>query len=425
MSVPTPLTLTRGGGRMKARDQRVVGIDVSKKTLVVSSYEGGKARPQCTVTQDEAGLSGLVKALKRDGVRLVAVESTGGYELALCKALHAAKVPVARLQPEQVKAFARSQGRRAKTDGIDCETIAAFASVSEVKPWEPPSAAIEAAVAIARHRDALVKERTREKNRHKTEPVPMVRESIEDHIAYLNKRARALEKELTKHVLSEADNATRFELLKSFPGVGALTASRLVAELPELGLIGFRKLSALAGLAPMNRDSGDVEGRRRCAPGRRQVRTALFQAAHTAVQYNPVIRAFFARLMARGKERKVALVACAHKLLRILDAMVRHNEPWDASRHPAALAEIADADREAIANDLADLEADETADEPAEHPRRPSPKAVASPNKTARRSTKNPIKTAAKPPAPTGGSPTPHPRTKPTDSTGRENPKHR
>ena len=176
------------------------------------------------------------------------------------------------------------------------------------------------------------------------------------------------------------------------PDVGALTAARRVAELPELGAIGISKLSSLAGLAPMNKDSGEREGKRKCAPGRRQIRTALFQAAHSGVLYNPVISAHYVHLISKGKERKVALIACAHKLLRILDARVRHDEPWDASRHPAGLAAMAEEERAAIKNGLADLEAgpEELA---SEQPCKPATKP-----KTAAKGTRRTTKRAASKP---------------------------
>jgi transposase len=349
--------------QLKARDLGVVGIDVSKATLVVSSYgSGAGARAGQTVKQDPAARSELVQALARDGVTLVAMESTGGYERRLLQELYDAKIVVALVAPEQVKAFARSQGRRAKTDAIDCEMIAGFASVTELKPWQPPSAAMEAATALGRRRDALIKDRTREKNRLDTAMVESARDSMQRHIDYLNREARGLEKQMLAEIKSELGNQARFELLKSVPGIGNLTAARLVAELPEIGVIGHRKLSSLTGVAPMNKDSGEVEGKRKCAPGRRRVRTALFQAAHSAVLFNPVIRAFYARLMVKGKERKVALIACAHKLLIILDAMIRHGEHWDASRHPACLVALSGTEEADIQADLAELEVEPAAD---------------------------------------------------------------
>jgi len=376
----------------KARDPRVVGVDVSKKTLMVSSYGvGKKARAQRSVVADEAGVAALAAELARDKVRVVAMEATGGYERRLLKALDAAKVPAVLLQPERVKNFARSQGTRAKTDSLDCECIANYASVTDVPLWVAPSAALEAAMALGRHRDALIRDRTREKNRLQTATVVAVREPITTHIAFLTKQARAVEKQLLAHIMSEPQSVARFELLKSVPGVGALTAARLVAELPEIGEIGISKLSSLAGLAPMNKDSGEHEIKRKYAPGRRQVRTALFQAAHSGVLFNPVIRAHYVRLISKGKERKVVLIACAHKLLRILDAMVRHDERWDASRHPAGLAAMAVAESEAIEEALAELEVGPTEFE-SEQASNPATK----PTITRRTSTKTASKPAAK-----------------------------
>lgn len=342
---------------MKARNPKVVGIDVSSKTLMVSAYGAGRrSRAQRSVALCEEGLADLVKALARDKVELVAMEATGGYERRLLKALSGAKIPSALIQPVRVKDFARSQGRRAKTDPLDCETIANYASVTPLPLWEAPSPALEAAIALGRHRDALIRDRTREKNRLKTATVVFVRESIKGHIASLTKQAKAVEKQLMVQIMEEPQNVARVELLKSVPGVGALTAARLVAELPELGALRISEISSLAGLAPMNQDSGAHEGKRRCAPGRRQIRTAMFQAAHSGVLFNPVIRAHYVRLRSKGKERKVALIACAHKLLRILDAMVRRDERWDAARHPAGLAAMTEAEQTAIESDLAELE---------------------------------------------------------------------
>jgi transposase len=326
---------------MKARDPKVVGIDVSKTALMVSSYgEGKTARARQEVVQTERALAPLIRALVRDGVSLVAVESTGGYELPVLKALHEAKIAVAQLPPEQVKAFARSQRKRAKTDAIDCEIIADYAAVTEVELWTPKRPKLDAALAMLRHRDTLVHERSREKNRLEHVTAPMVSESIRRHMRELTRSAKAMEKAAVAHIKAEPEAFARFELLCTMPGVGNLTAARLVVELPELGRIDKRQAASLAGLAPMNKDSGAVEGKRRCAPGRSRVRTALFQAAHSAVLFNPMMRAYYARLRAAGKDRKVALIACAHKLLVILSAMIRHNEAWDPSRNPASLANL-------------------------------------------------------------------------------------
>ena len=321
---------------MKAREPSVVGIDVSKTTLVVSSYgEGKAARARQAVARDQASLASLVGAMVRDGVTLVAVESTGGYELTVLQALHAAGIKVAQLPPEQVKAFARSQRKRAKTDAIDSEIIADYAAVTEVELWSPKSPKLAGALAMLRHRDTLIQERTREKNRLEHVTEPMVVESMRQHVNWLTRAARAMERDAVACIEAEPEAAALFELLRTVPGVGNLTAARIVVELPEVGSIDKRKASSLAGLAPMNRDSGDVKGKRRCAPGRTRVKTALYQAALAAIIHNPVIRALYVRLRSAGKEPKVALTACAHKLLVILCAMVRHGKAWDASRHPS------------------------------------------------------------------------------------------
>lgn len=390
---------------MKARQPDVVGIDVSKATLMVSSYGVGRGwRHQREVGQDDASIAELVKTLVGDRVRLVAVESTGGYELRILKALHAAGIGCARLSPELVKAFAKSQSKRAKTDAIDCEVIAGFASVTEVEPWAPVSDDMEQAIAMFRRRDAFIRERTREKNRLEHATLPDVRAMTGEHIAYLTKAAKQAEKVVMAAVKADPDGAARYAMFLSVPGVGVLTAARLVAELPELGFIGRRKIASLSGLAPMNKDSGEVEGTRKCAPGRRRIRTALFQAAHSAVQFNPVLRETYHRLMARGKPRKVVLIACARKLLVILTAMVRNDEMWDPERHPTSPPLLEETEVRELDEALIDfgIEPANEAEQLPEEPTAQSAPAKSSPKPTRRKAASKkaaPVRTGAKPTA--------------------------
>lgn len=304
-----------------------VGIDVSKARLdvCVSSNDavGGYAN-------DEAGRAQLIAELGKVPVTLIVLEATGGLERALVAQLLAAQLPIAVVNPRQVRDFAKASGRLAKTDRIDACVLAHFAAaIRPVQRALPDEAAQEFADRLARRRQ-LVEMLTMEKNRAKQAPSKAIRKDIKDHIAWLTNQLRATEgglREAVEHC--DAWQAKR-DLLSEVQGVGDVTVLTLIGELPELGQLDRKRIAALVGVAPLNRDSGTMRGKRSVWGGRAVVRHALYMATLSAIRFNPAIHAFHARLRAVGKAPKVAIVACMRKLLTILNAMVRDGKPWRA-----------------------------------------------------------------------------------------------
>jgi transposase len=307
-----------------------VGIDVAKAELVVTS------RPtlqRWSAANTVAGIAALVERLRGDRPELIVLEATGGYEREAAAALVAGGLPAVVVNPRQVRAFAKATGRLAKTDRIDADVLALFAE--RVRPaWRPlaDETTTDLAAVLLRRRQ-LSEMLTAERNRLAQARRP-VRASLQAHIAYLERALRGSEGEL--RALIEASPAWRVndDLLRSVPAVGTVTAQTLLAELPELGRLPHKQISALVGVAPMAADSGGTRGKRVIAGGRARVRQVLYMATLVATRHNAVIRAFYDRLLAAGKPKKVALVACMRKLLTILNAMIRDQHPW--SPRPAA-----------------------------------------------------------------------------------------
>lgn len=309
-------------------DMITVGIDVSSERLDVAVRPSGEA---FVVERKAAGLDDLIVRLQQLDPQLVALEATGGYETIAAAALASAGLPVVIVNPAQVRAFAKALGQRAKTDPIDAAVIAHFAEATrpEVRPL-PDEATQVLADLVARRRqivEMIGAERQREKR--------MTRKSLKADIARLIK---TLEKELSKLDRELGDMVRgspvwreKEDLLASVPGVGPTIARTLIAELPELGRLSRRQIAALAGLAPFTRQSGRWRGRSFIGGGRTAVRTALFMGALVAMRFNPVLKAFFGRLVAAGKPKMVALIAVARKLLTILNAMVRDNKRWQSA----------------------------------------------------------------------------------------------
>ncbi len=306
-------------------EKHVVGIDVGKDTVEVSQFgsEGGTR----TVDRNPEALLALADALKAARVTRVAMEASGGYERLVLETCHAAGLGVALVQPLRVRAFAKALGKRAKTDAIDAEIIAAFATTVELEPWSPLDDHLAKARELMRVRDEFVHMSTALKNRQRAPTVSDAREHLDDAVAYFQKQIRQIQKKVIE-LLEATSHRDRLERLQTVPGVGPVVASVLVTELPELGKLERRALASLVGLSPMNDDSGQHRGRRRIGGGRVHVRTALYQATNTAKTYNPVIKAFYARLRAHGKPHLVAMIASARKLLTILDAMIRNGRDW-------------------------------------------------------------------------------------------------
>jgi len=308
-----------------------VGIDVSKAELVVTS------RPtlaRWTVPNTAAGIEALVAQLREVPPELIVLEATGGYEREAAVALLAAGLRAVVVNPRHVRAFAKASGQLAKTDRIDADLIALFAE--RMRPdWRPleDEATTDLAAVLLRRRQ-LSDMLTAEKNRLGLARRP-VRASLKKHITYLERELRVTESELRE--LIEASPAWRVndELLQSTPAIGTVTSQTMLAELPELGRLSHKQISALVGVAPMADDSGATRGKRAIAGGRARVRQVLYMATLVATRRNPVIQRFYQQLLARGKAKKVALVACMRKLLTMLNAMIRDQRPWSPTPNTA------------------------------------------------------------------------------------------
>ena len=294
MSLPNPLC---------------VGIDVSKATLDIATTS---EVAQFTTGNDADGFDAIVAELRKHSVALILMEATGGLEVAVACSRQAEGFDVAVVNPRQARDFARAMGYLAKTDRIDARALAAM---------------------VVRRRQLitmLVAERNRLHPAH-----PQSRKSINIIIQALKNELARIDEDMNRHIQSHFKELT--ERLRSIKGgVGTMTAAALLAEVPELGNLSRREISALIGVAPVNRDSGTMRGRRTIFGGRAGARAALYMAALVATRFNPVIKAFYMRLLAVGKAKKVVLVACMRKLLTILNAMLRKNEEWNESYHHVA-----------------------------------------------------------------------------------------
>lgn len=300
-----------------------LGIDIAKDWLDVAWLSGQTLRIDYT---DEA-VAGLTERLLADPPSLVVMEATGGLETAVASALAAAGLPVAVVNPRQVRDYAKARGRLAKTDRIDALILAAFAAAIRPQVRELPDEHTRALGELLARRRQLVEMRVQEKLRIQRASA-LQKASLREHIAWLDERISRLDIDLT-HALRTSDAwRDKDDLLKAIPGVGSLTRATLVALLPELGTLTRRQIAALVGVAPFNRDSGKHQGDRVIWGGRAQVRRTLYMAAVSAMRCNPVIRAFYKHLRSQGKPAKVALTACMRKLLVIMNAMLKHHSPW-------------------------------------------------------------------------------------------------
>jgi transposase len=302
------------------------GIDVSKEQLDVAVR--GRQTRGWSVKYDEAGVQSLVEELRELAPTLVVLEATGGLETHVLAALAAAGIPVVRINPRQARDFARATGELAKTDEIDARILALFAEKirPEVRPL-PDQEARDLEALMARRRQ-LIDIRTGERNRL-SQASGVVRTSIEEHIAWLDARIGEVDAELHERIKQNSGWREKDLVLRSAPGIGPTTSLSLLTRVPELGALNRQKVSKLVGIAPLNCDSGTMRGKRRIWGGRSDVRSVLYMATLSAIRHNPVIREFYQRLVARGKIKKVALVACMRKLLTILNRMLMDNTPWN------------------------------------------------------------------------------------------------
>jgi transposase len=302
-----------------------VGIDVSKDWFDVAMRPTGQT---WRLAQDEAGIDTLVKQLQELRPRLVVLEATGGYENVLVASLGAASIPVAVVNPRQVRDFARSLGKLAKTDRLDAGLIAHFGEVSGVSAQPLAEPAVQELEALVARRRQVIQMRTAEQLRRQR-ALPVVQRRIDRVLAVLDQELADIDRDMQARLRESPVWRARENLLRSVPGVGPTLTFSLLAELPELGALTRKQIAALVGVAPLSRDSGKWRGQRICWGGRAKVRAALYMPTLVAVRHNPVLQSFYARLLEAGKPKKVALTACMRKLLTMLNAILKHQSPWN------------------------------------------------------------------------------------------------
>ncbi|MYC46711.1 MAG: IS110 family transposase [Chloroflexi bacterium] len=302
-----------------------VGIDVAKARVDVAVRPVGD---RCEVSNDEAGIAELVAQMQHLKPAALVLEASGGLELPLVAALAAASLPVVVVNPRQVRDFAKATGRLAKTDSLDSAVLAHFAEA--VRPPLRPLRDADTQVlnSLVPRRHQVMTMLVAEKNRLSS-ATTAVRPSIEAHIAWLKQELDDLDQGLRQTLRQSAVWREKDDLLRSVPGVGEQISLTLLAYLPELGTLNRRQIAALVGVAPFNRDSGTLRGKRTVWGGRARVRTALYMGAMVASRFNPVIRDFYQRLLSAGKPKKLALTACMRKLLVILNSMLKHGSSWN------------------------------------------------------------------------------------------------
>jgi transposase len=302
-----------------------VGIDVSKDTLDLHARPTGSVG---TFPNNPEGIAALTSRVSELAAALVVLEATGGLEHPAAAALAAAGVAVAVVNPRQARGFARATGRLAKTDAIDAGVLALFAERIRPEPRPLPDAQTLALRELLDRRRQLIQTRTAESNRLGSAVTERVRRSIAAHVRWLEKQLRELDDDLGRAIEASPVWRANDDLLQSIPGVGPIVSRALMADVPELGTLSREEVAALVGVAPMNRDSGKWGGRRRVVGGRSRVRSVLYMAALSAKRFNPTLKAFAQRLVAKGKAAKVVLVAVARKLLVIANAVLREKTPW-------------------------------------------------------------------------------------------------
>jgi len=303
-----------------------VGIDIAQERLDVHVLPQGDA---FTYQNDANSIEKLVRRLRKVAPKVIVMEASGGFEIPLAAELGAANLPLAIVNPRQVRDFARGIGKLAKTDAIDAYVLANFAQTNKIEPRPLPSEEEQLIKDLVRRRQQLISLRATEKNRlHRVRSKP-VRESILVVIQTLDEQIRNIDHDLDNILRSSPLWREKEDLLKSFSGVGPVTARTLLALLPELGKANRQQIAALVGLAPLNRDSGKMRGKRMIAGGRTDVRNALYMAAVSASKHNSTIKAFYERLRQAGKPAKVALTACMRRMLVILNAMIKAKRPFE------------------------------------------------------------------------------------------------
>lgn len=306
-------------------EQIFVGIDVAKDRLDIHVRPSGES---FTVARDGEGLVALVDRLRQIAPALVVLEATGGFEITVAAAVGSAGLPLAVVNPRQIRDFARATGKLAKTDALDAAAIAHFAQAVHPEPRPLPDAQAQELGELVARRRQVIEMMVAERNRGRQLQSKRLKKRIERHLEALQKELTEIENDLDESIRGTPIWRESENLLKSVPGVGNATARTLLADLPELGTLGRKQIAALVGVAPFNRDSGTWRGQRTVWGGRAGVRATLYMAALVASRRNPVIAAFYRHLRSAGKPAKVALTACMRKLLIILNAILRDKRPW-------------------------------------------------------------------------------------------------
>jgi transposase len=317
----------------KKKAKTFVGIDVSKKLLEVAVHESSY---QFRCANKAPAFGQLIVELIALQPALIVLEATGGLEIPVTAALHAAGLPVVVVNPRQVRDFAKALGQLAKTDRLDARVLAHFAAAIK-----PPQRAIKSKDemdldALVGRRGQLIEMLTAEKNRRGSAATDTVSDEIKEHIDWLEERIAALDEQLKVQLKSSTLWQSIDDTLQSVPGIGPVVSFSMIAELPELGTLNRQQISKLVGVAPLNRDSGAQRGARHIYGGRARVRCMLYMAALSATRYNPVIKEFYERLLANKKPFKVAITACMRKLLAIINVMVRERTPWETKDAPVS-----------------------------------------------------------------------------------------
>jgi len=306
-----------------------IGIDIAKNTIEISVRPSGE---HWSASTEPDVLIRTVDRLAALEPATIVMEATGGYEARVASLLSTAGLPVAVVNPRQVRDFARAAGILAKTDAIDARVLALFAEKMKPECRPVPSEDEQTLKELISRRRQLVDMRTAELNRRQQTISPQVHKSISTLIESINQELDTIEREIKTRIKADSAWRAKDKVIQSAPGIGETTASMLIAEMPELGTINRRKIASLGGLAPMNRDSGTFRGRRMITGGRSSIRAGLYMPMLSAIRCNPQIKTFYNRLIADGKPKQVAITACMRKMLTMLNAMIRDNQPW----HPVS-----------------------------------------------------------------------------------------
>lgn len=317
----------------KKKSKSFIGIDVSKQLLEVAAHESDY---QFRCANKASAFGELIVELIALRPALIVLEATGGLEIPVTAALHAAGLPVVVVNPRQVRDFAKALGQLAKTDRLDARVLAHFAAAIK-----PPLRAIKSADeleldALVGRRGQLIEMLIAEKNRRGSAATATVRDEIKEHIDWLEERIAELDEQLQALLKSSSLWQGKDDILQSVPGIGPVVSFSMLADLPELGKLNRQQISKLVGVAPLNRDSGQQRGTRHIYGGRARVRCMLYMAALSATRYNPVIKEFYERLLANKKPFKVAITACMRKLLAIINVMVRDSTHWKTKDEPVS-----------------------------------------------------------------------------------------